>query len=235
MANDNKYFAAKEADKTATILLNRANYWFNEIKTNGYLDKMRDMWAAYHGAYMTSFDNAHRITFGGEQGELTHLAVNHLRNIASHMLTMITATRPAMQARATNSDYKSLVQTKLANGLLDYYLREKRLEKYLKTSAEYAIVMGAGFIKMDWNATTGEIYDYIGEEVDSVTGEKTREGYPVYEGDVEFTNLSPFDVVFDDNLENVNESSWVLCRSFKNKYDLIAKYPEFEQKILGIY
>src|SRR5271165_6733070 len=234
MSNETKYFAAKNNTDTATLLLTRANFWFNEIKTNGYLDKLREMWGAYHGAYYTSFDQAHRISFTGEQGELTTLAVNHLRNLAQHMLTMITATRPAMEARSTNDDYKSLVQTKLANGLLDYYLREKRLEKYLKVACEYAIVLGAGFIKMEWNATSGEIYDYIDEKKDPMTGEVLEKGYPVYEGDVEFSNLSPFDIVYDDNLENVNESVWVLTRSFKIKYDIIAKYPEYEARILQL-
>ncbi len=86
------------------------------------------MWAAYNGAYYSTVQNGHKISFSGEQGEIANLPVNHLRNIAQNILVMITATRPAMEARAVNTDYKSLVQTKLANGLLDYYMREKRLE-----------------------------------------------------------------------------------------------------------
>jgi hypothetical protein len=40
-------------------------------------------------------------------------------------------------------------------------MRDKRLEQDLKRAVEYAIVMGSGYIKMEWNATTGEVYDYI--------------------------------------------------------------------------
>lgn len=235
LKSDDTYFAAKEAKDTSCILMNKANSWFLTLNTNGYLEKIRQCWAAYHGAYYNSFNESHSITFGGEQGELSQMAVNHLRNIAQNMLVMITSTRPAMQARASNGDYTSLVQTKLANGLLDYYLREKRLEKYLKTAAEYAIVMGAGFIKMEWSATVGEIHDYIETEVtDEDTGEVRIEQVPEYQGDVVFTNLSPFDVVFDDNVQSSMENDWVLCRTFKNKYDLIAKYPEKKQKILSL-
>jgi len=111
--SDNIYFAAKEAKSTAATLLKKADSWYNQLYTNGYLIKVRDMWMAYHGAYYSSSVNAHRITFGGEQGELTNLAINHIRNIAQHMIQMITANRPAMQARATNKDYKSIIQTKL--------------------------------------------------------------------------------------------------------------------------
>lgn len=220
---DNQYFASKEADKTTGILLEKANSWFNHLSTNGYLEKVKMMWAAYHGAYYSDVSDGHRVSFSGENNEMVNLPVNHLRNLASHMQTMITSSRPALQARATNTDYKSLVQSKLAEQLLDYYLREKNLENYLKKAVEYAIVMGSGFIKMEWNATTGEIYDY---------NEETKT--PIYEGDVDFSNLSPFDVVFDSTKESYTDNEWILCRSFKNKYDLSAKYPEFEEKIKNL-
>jgi hypothetical protein len=220
--SDNMYFAAKEPEKTAANLLAKANGWYNQLHTNGYLIKVRDMWMAYHGAYYASSVNSHKITFGGEQGELVNLAVNHIRNISQHIIRMITNNRPSMEARATNRDYKSIIQTKLANELLDYYLREKRLEKYLERAVEYAVVLGSGFIKMDWNATSGEIFDH-NEETNT----------PIYEGDVQFSNLSPYDVVFDTTKEDQNHD-WVLCRSFKNKFDLAAKYPELKTRIIGL-
>lgn len=161
----------------------------------------------------------HQITFAGEQGELVNFPVNQFRNIATHMLVMTTANRPTMECRAANTDYKSQRQTLLANNILDYYMREKRLEVFLKQAAEYAIVYGAGHLVMSWNATKGELVDYIEET-------KTK----IYEGDIEFEALSPFDVIQDGTKESgIND--WVMIRRWKNKYDLAAKYPEFAQKI----
>lgn len=219
MANDNIYFAAKEPNEAAGIVLDKAHKWFQSLDSNGYLNKLRMMWAAYHGAYYTGDGDSHTVSFGGEQGELVQLAVNELRNVAQHILVYITSTRPAMQARSTNTDYESLVQTKLANGLLDYYLRDKRLENYLRVAVEYAIVLGAGYIKMDWNSTSGEVYDFD-EDL----------GIEIREGDMEFSNLSPFDVFFDTNRED-DRHDWITCRSFKNRFDVMAKYPEFEVEI----
>jgi hypothetical protein len=207
-----------------------------------YLDKLKRSWASYHGIY---YEDSHAISFGGESGELVNIAVNHYRNIAQNMLTMVTATRPSFQARAVNTDLKSQIQTNLANGLLEYYMREKRLESDLKKAVEYAIVMGSGYIKMEWNSTSGEIYDTVPAEyeqdaegyeiLDEETGEPKilRNEFPIYEGDVEFTVMSPFDVVFDTTKEN-NKHDWQLCRTFKNKYDLAAKYPEFEDEIVAL-
>jgi hypothetical protein len=233
------YFAADEADQTVSYLMKKSSYWFNLLHANRYIDKLRKSWESYHGSYYSSYySDAHSIQFSGESGELANIAVNHYRNIARHMHTMITSNRPTFQARSVNTDYKSQVQTNLANGLLEYYLREKRMENYLKTAVEYAIVLGAGYIKMEWNATSGEIYDYIepagqfvfdGDEEDKE--ELDLKPAPVYEGDVEFSNLSPFDVVFDNTKESPMDHDWVLCRSFKNKYDLMAKYPELKDKI----
>jgi len=143
------YFASKDSKDTAGILLGKANAWTNSIESSGYLEKLRSMWRAYYGAYYDSVSSGHQITFGGEQGELVQLPVNHLRNLASHIITMTTSNRPSMEARAVNTDYKSISQTKLANGILDYYMREKRLEVFLKSAVENAVVLGAGFIKME--------------------------------------------------------------------------------------
>ena len=137
MRDREEYFAAKDAEDTARIVTQKAFKWFHNLDVNGYLDKLKEAHSAYHGAYYSDVGSGHRITFSGEQGEMTNLPVNHYRNICRHILTMVTANRPAMEARATNTDYKSLVQTKLANGLLDYYMREKRLEDFLYRAIEY--------------------------------------------------------------------------------------------------
>jgi hypothetical protein len=220
---DIKYFAADEAEATAGVLLQKIDSWCNNLETNGYLQKLRDSWSAYHGAYYADITSGHKIAFSGEQGEIANLPVNHVRNLAQHLLVMTTANRPSMEARASNTDFKSLSQAILANGLLDYYMREKRLEKYLKRAVEYAIVLGAGYVKMTWNATTGEIYEF---------NEET--GTPIYEGDVEFANMSPFDVIVDSTKESPEGHDWVICRTWKNKHDLMAKYPDLARKIASI-
>jgi len=248
-----EYFAASSDEKLVTYLQKKSEAWFSSLVSTDYLDKIKRSWQAYYGFY---YEGGHAITFGGETGELVNLPMNHYGNIASHILTMVTATRPSFQARSINTDVKSQIQTNLANGLLDYYMRDKRLEQDLKKAVEYAIVMGCGYVKMEWNATTGDIYDYIepeykplvdeeGMPVYDLDGQPEMEldedgemveltaGVPLYSGDIVFNVLSPFDVVFDPT-KNDNKHDWQLCRSFKNKYDLIAKYPEYAEKIKAL-
>jgi hypothetical protein len=217
----NQYFAALPPDQLIPEIESRSDYWNKYTISNSYIEKIRKSWFYYHGAFFER-GNDHRISFGGDQGELVQFPINHYRNIALHMLNMTTAQRPAMQARASNTDYKSAAQVILANGLLDYYMREKRLEDYLRQATEYAIVFGEGYVKLGWNPTAGKVY-----EEDEETGEK------YFEGDLEYTNLSPLDVLRDNSREN-QDHDWLVVRSYKNRYDLIAKHPDLEQAIMGV-
>lgn len=239
MSYNDTYFAADEGTEAAAFLIHKSQEWFMNIQLNNYLDKMKKAWMSYHGNYYAA---GHEISYGGEQGELVNLAVNHFANLCQHMLVMVTGSRPSFQCRAINTDRKSKIQAQLGNGLLEYYMREKRLERELKRAVEYSIVMGSGYIKMEWNATKGQIYDYIDPDPSSISSfneddepldedGNVLERMPIYEGDAEFTTLSPFDVVFDSTKENPELHEWVLCRSFVNKFNLIKKYPEYEEQI----
>lgn len=215
------YFAASEPKNLASICLSKSQSFFNVQQSNQYLDKLRKNWAFYHGIFNDDNDS-HSVGFGGEQGELCVLPVNHYRNIAQHMLVMITSNRPSMEARAVNTDYKSLSQTYLANGILDYYMREKMLEDVIRRATEMAIVLGAGYVRAEWNATRGDTYDF-----DEETGEKSTSG------EIEFSTHSPFDVVFDGT-KDTWDNEWIIIRTKQNRFNLIAKYPEFESEIRAI-
>lgn len=218
------YFAADDASTLASAVLGKAKSFYNTMNVNYYLAKLAKSWTYYHGAYNSNLTGeSHSISFTGEQGELVSLPVNDYRNFGQHMLNMITASRPKLDARAINTDYKTLAQTILANSILDYYMREKKLEDYIREATEMAIVLGSGYIRMEWNATSGELYDF-----DPETGEKN------YEGELEFGLHSPWDVVFDGTKETWDTNEWLLIRSYKNRFNLAAKYPEFREKILGI-
>lgn len=222
MKNNTVYFAAAEPKECASQLMAKSQTFYNFLRSNQYLDKILNMWKFYIGQYNTDMSSGHQVGFAGEQGELVQLPVNHFRNIASHMLNMITSNRPVMDVRAINTDAKSQSQVVIANGILDYYMREQHLEDALRLATEMAIVMGSGFIKLEWNATGGELYAF-----DPETGEADREG------ELEFSVLSPLDVVFDGTKERWAHE-WLMVRTFQNRYNLMAKYPEQADEIAGL-
>lgn len=220
--NDPKYFALEDEQTKANILIKKADSWNNAIITNNYLDKARASWMAYYGAQRGEGPSAHKVTFGGEQGELTQISVNHYGNIAQHLINLTTSNRPAMEAQAVNTDAKTEGQTILANGLLDYYMYQKKLEKYMYKAVESAVVLGEGYIRLGWNEKQGDAVFY-----DETTGQT------MYKGDIEFSNLTALDVVRDISRED-DKNDWVLVRNYKNRFDLAAKYPHLKDEILAV-
>jgi len=238
------YFAADKAENTIDVLTEKARSWFTGISDSTYIDKIERSWRAYYGDYYDT-NNAHQISFGGESGEIVQLAVNHFRNLAEHIHGMVTGSRPALQCRAINTDKKSLIQAKLGNGLLDYYMREMRLEEVLNDAVEYAIILGSGYVKLEWNSTKGKVYDVIEPDPNSIFGENedgepvdedgnVLTGFPIHEGDLEFGLVSPYDIIFDSTKPYFSKNDWVVIRTAKNRFDLAAKYPELEEKLLNI-
>lgn len=236
------YFAKDVPEKTIAYLEDKASTWYDIMQSNNYLEKMITSWAYYYGKF---HDASHEITFGGESGELLNFPIGHYGNIGRHVLNNVTGSRPAFQCRAVNTDRKSMVQAQLGDSILNYYAREKRFERKWKKAAEYAIVMGSGFTLTEWNSTKGGISGYmpIDENLIASYDEYDRplddkgflvEKTPIFRGDVEMRVLSPLDVVFDFTKDDSELNDWYLVRTFMNKYDLAAKYPEFREEIVAI-
>lgn len=240
--NKDIYFAADTAENCIKYLEDKSQSWYKTIYQNRYLDKILTSWSYYYGNFYTE---NHQITFGGESGELVNLPVNHYRNIAQHILNMITGSRPAFQCQSVNNDRKSMIQAELGNNIVSYYMKEKRLEKKYRKAAEYAVVMGTGYILQEWNSTKGGISHEIPIDVNKVVGfdEQDRpidaEGNlvlptPVYRGDIEAKTINPLDVFYDQSISDPDLNDWYLVRTFVNKFDLIAKYPEHKEDILRL-
>jgi hypothetical protein len=226
MADKPLYFANKDTKECVQVLINKIENWEDSIFDSGILSKIYKSWKYYHGVFGDEQDisvNSHEILNTGDQGELLFTPVNHFRNIGTHILNLTTANRPAMQARAVNTDTKSQSQTYLANGLLDYYMREKNLENVMKKAVEYAVVLSEGWVKMEWDSTSGDPVGF-NEDTNSY----------VYAGDINYKALHALDVIRDVHRDDSDTHDWYIVKSYKNKYDLMAKYPEFADEIKGV-
>lgn len=167
--------------------------------------------------------NTSKVGTRGEEGQLASLRPNHYRRVALQVLSLATSQKPALKPRASNTDERSQTQTLLASSILDYYLIDRRSTRDLKEGAWHAITLGAGYVVGGWNAQAGEKVT-----VDPVSGK------PVTNGDLEFSVPLPEDVMFDWTVRSHKDRKWRVVRSYRNKYDLAAKYPEHEEEIVGM-
>lgn len=222
MPGTDVYFATLPADEIAAELDKKVETWYDNLGMSGIFRKMKKSYSAYYGYNSTgSGHTSSEIVKSGQQGELSLIKANHFRNLIQHLLVMTTAQRPAMDARAINTDYRSLAQTILANGILDYYMREKKLERQLKMATEYALVFGEGYVRLEWDATEGD--EYVADP-DS--------GNIIFTGDITYSVMNPLDVIKDIYAPTADDNDWIIIRHWKNKFELIAKYPNLAEEIL---
>lgn len=169
------------------------------------------------GSTQSMFDSA-ALTRGGKQGELVHAQTNHFSNVVDHTVQLSTSEKPAFQAKANNSDYKSMAQAILGTSIIDYYWDESDLSAAYIKAAHFSLIYGEAVIFRPWNPTKGR---------DMIPGPNGM----IKEGDLEFFVKTPLDCVRDPLLEN---PPFYIIRELKNRWDLIAKYPNLKDKILQI-
>lgn len=211
-----QYWASVPSVEIADEILDKVDKYYDYLSLSGRLDLYRRSWSYYYRPRLTGAS----LNQVGVQGELTSFSVNHYRNLLLHLETMTTQQRAAFEPRATNSDVKSQSQVILATGLLDYYMREKRLERTIKQAVKDALIFAEGFVRAEWDATSGDQYG------------TTETGATIYQGDMKYTNYVPLDVVRDFTKTSSGQDDWHILRDFQNKYTLAAKFPELEDDIL---
>lgn len=225
--NPTQYWATiQDPEQLLSELTDKTKYYYDDLRGTGVLGVMERSFRAYYGGKVQgsytgeSLFGGSRLSIGGKQGEKTNLKVNHFRNLIRHFHQLTTAQKPAMQAKATNTDYKSQAQTLLANGLLDFYWREKNVARTSRDAAETALVYLEAFVHAPWNPTAGEEYS-----VD-------EGGRPIYEGDQEYYVKTPLDIVRDPSLRGQNDT-WRIVLDTVNRWDMAAKYPAHYEEILA--
>lgn len=214
----NEYFANKPREEAVGEIETLVEDYYKHLQVSGRLK----LWNQSYNKYNAAVTSGSGLGSAGDHGEFSTLKVNHYRNFIQHLMNLTISQRPAFEPRATNTDVTSQTQTILARGLLDYYMREKRLERNLKKAVELCLIFAEGFVSTEWNATAGGTYT-----IDPETGEEVKEG------DIEYNSHEPLNVIRDVQLEEWDNNTWLVLKTYQNKYDLAAKYPELAEEILN--
>lgn len=226
MPNTEQYFATLPKDKIGDELIERTERWYAFMVDSVIFHRMRLSYRAYYG--LSKRGNVHQssqTTNDGVQGELTLVKVNQYRSLIQNILVMTTSSRPSFNARATNTDFKSQTQTILANGILDFFMREKKLESIWKTAVEHALIFGEGFVAIEWDPTIGDPFGVVpgSEQTDEEGDVIPGSGEIRNTGDVSYENILPINVV-KDCLRNDANGNWLILRKFENRFDVAAKH-----------
>lgn len=236
-----EYFASKPTPEFLQECGKKIESWNRYIERRGYRKKWTKLYNAYYGRQLGegATNQVSEIQRVGDEGEFATFAVNNFRNLIKHQLALTCSQKPSFDPKAKNTDLKSLQQARLGANIIDAYVTEKRLGRYLKSAAERSLALQKGYTLLEWEPSSGRPYStepVLDENQQPTINDKT--GMPhekiVYEGDVECLALSPWDVMYDIHLTDWTKRDWDIVRLRGNKFNLAAKYPKFKDEILSM-
>ncbi len=234
------YFASKPTAELLEEFTKKIEAFNHYIERKGYRRKWQKLYESYFGRQLGegSQSQISEISRVGDESEFTTYATNHFRNLIRHQLSITCSQKPSFDPRAKNTDFKSVQQARLASNIIDDYVKEKRLGRYMKSAAERALVFNKGYLLLEWEPSAGRPYGTktVLDAQDQPLLDKDQQPIQkvVYEGDVEGIAMSPWDVMYDIHLTDWTKRDWDIVRLRANKFTLAAKYPKFAEDILNL-
>lgn len=236
------YFAQRPDADVVRYLREKVKRYVDYLESHGHAERIRKSQAYNSGGTLDNDQNCTwRINRGGESGELLLNAENHYRAIGQSVVNLTTAQRPLVQFKARNSDKKAVSRAAVANELVESQLNEAGLEALLKDCCENAVFGTEGFTFTDWDPkagpTKGRVVPDVDESGEPVMDETGVPGSKVVEmpiGDVRIRLFDTFDVIRDVSAKSYRELTWKILRTWVNKWDLAARYPELEQQLASM-
>jgi hypothetical protein len=222
------YFAQAPLDKIGECLMDRVENYYIYLNATG----MMNLWRRSFAFFYNSARLGGRINPVGKKLELQSISMDDYPNLLRNILVLTTANIPAMQTVCANGEEKTLEQNKVSQQILEYEVRNHRVNDYLKQCAEDALWAGEGFIYKGWNPNLGEEVapDANPDTMQPVMDENGQQK-TLHVGDWQFENLTCLDVIRDVDCLSYKSLQWVVVRRFQNKWDLIAQYPQFKDEI----
>lgn len=206
--NSYTYWAAESRDNIAKLMQGKKEQYLKYLENSGILDELRKSYRLYYG---------NSAIIETEKGKAI-MTANHYGSLVRALHTLVTQNRPAFEARAANTDHRTQGATILANGLLDYYLREKRIEDTLKEACILALFLREGWVEGEWDASLGEA---VRPDLEA--------GKMINTGDAKYSVYGILDII---RHPSAKKSPWKIIRNTENKFDLAAKFPDFAEDIL---
>lgn len=220
---EDQYFATLEpySQRYLEALLQKLNTYRKFCQTSGKISKWQRSIQNYYGVSSDGTKSSNMISRGGDQGQLVMAKINDYRNLIQHQLILITSQRPAGQAKAVNSDPRSLKQARIGSQVVEYYLSQVGWEQNFVRAAEMMLVADEAFQILDFDTESGDAI-----AADPETGKVIKTGDP------RIRLIAPWNMARDPYNQSADMMNWGIYSWRENKYDLAAKYPNQEKDIL---
>lgn len=214
-------FAENDPKDLVAKLLTRYQQISYFVLNRGIMGRWVKSFNSYYGFYYVDQKTAYGIGTGGQQGELTNVAINQYRNLIQHTLALTTQNKVSFDAIPINSDIEGRNASMVANATLEYYLEQPKYAQTIYQWAELGVVFGTSFLKVYWDTD---------KQLSGVDGDLT----PVYRGEANLKTFSPLDVIVEPFKSSFGDQTWVCTREVQNRFDLATKYPDQLEDIMAL-
>lgn len=215
------YYWTLETKECVNGLWDRIAEYYNEMRRTGRLALYRNSFTNFYAGWI------YRASMykSGEMGELTRSFWNHERNILLHLKNQTTKNKVAYKTQVKNSDANAAQTRLLVDGLSDHFSEDQkyRLNDKVSQSVEDTLVFGESAVVALWNKSKG-----------SAMAQDPETGTTYFEGDIEYINLTPLDLIINTTLQDRGQVQWKIARRWRNKYDLAAEYPENAYDLINL-
>lgn len=163
------------------------------------------------------------LIFEGLQGELVRMYTPQARTMTRQMVTLVTKNPLSLKAMAEVMNNNIMDTMKLGNAVAAQIVETQRLDHKKKQLTECAIVSGIAFLYTRMRTDRGDKEPIL-----------DADGAIVYDGAIDMTVHTPFDVYYDSTIPVWDDVPWVEVRTVKSRWDLIAQHPELTDEILAL-
>lgn len=216
------YWAKADPDTLAREVISRWRDWRRYYWESG-IGVKADKGRRYMYGMNNAGEDSSRVQVGGSQAQYFKVVLNKVRPVVQRSLAMIASQAPAMVPVAANSDSEAREQAISAKGILEHVHREHDTEALNAEVLEIAMCMGEGWRLILWDANAGEP-----TVIDPDTEQPVEAA-----GDFRNYALNPFDVAKDPSWRSSRGLPWIIVRTWENRWELAATYPEKAERILA--
>lgn len=196
----------------------------NDLSSN---NSFRQAWVRNYLAYYSPVIQTDRwdtsLTFEGVQGELTRMQTPEARTAINRLKAVISKQRLSFSCMAEVGGSDISEEIKIGNALCDQIIQNERLDLKAPECLEGALVCGKWFLKTIWNSEKGDPIGYRDED-----GLLLRAGGP------EISLISIFDCFYDVDYNSAQDRPWMMVRTRRSRWDLMAEHPDIADQIKGL-
>lgn len=215
-----EYWLAKDSEGLAQELEARhkdLTKWY----TKPLIDTIIRNYRIYYSSIIDPDSWETSLQFAGDQGELIKMQIPEARSLIRQLVSIICKKKISFNCLAESKGTDVINEVRLGNQLTAHITEEHSLDMLSERAFERTLVQGASFLKATWRTDKGT--PFVGDEF----GVK-------YNGDIDITLHGLLDILYDTTIEKWRDVPWCEVHTLKNRWDLIAEYPDLKEEILKI-